>query len=92
VAVALAGDNRRHHAVEEIAVVADQQHRAGVIGQLLLQQVERLQIEIVGRLVENQQVRRAGEGAGQGEPGSLAAGQYADRGAGLLGRNRKSFM
>jgi hypothetical protein len=65
-AVALAGDNRRHHAVEEIAVVGDQQHRAGVIGQLLLQQVERLQIEIVGRLVENQQVGRAGEGAGPG--------------------------
>ena len=45
--------NGRHHAVEEIAVVADQQHRAGVLGQLLLQEIERLQIEIVGRLVEH---------------------------------------
>ena len=55
-AVALAGDHRRHHAVEKIAVVADQQNRTGVFGQQLLQQVEGLEVEIVGRLVEHQQV------------------------------------
>jgi pimeloyl-ACP methyl ester carboxylesterase len=58
--------------------VADQQHRADILGEPLLQQVERFQIEIVGRLVEYQQVRRLGEGASQGEPGVVTTGQHAD--------------
>jgi len=55
-AVALAGDNGRHYAVEKVAVVADQQNRPGVLGQTLLEQVEGLEVEIIGRLVEHQQV------------------------------------
>ena len=39
---------------------------AGILGQLLLQQVEGFQIEVIGRLVEHQQVGRAGEAASQG--------------------------
>jgi hypothetical protein len=38
--------------------VADQQHRAGVIGQLLLQQVERLEIEIVGSIGDPPRLRQ----------------------------------
>ena len=34
-------------------------HRAGIVGEHLLQQVERFEVEVVGRLVEHQQVGRA---------------------------------
>ena len=69
--------------------MADQQYRAGVFRQFLLQQVEGFQIEVIGRLVEHQQVGPAGEGTSQGEPGPLAARQYADRGASLLGAEQE---
>ena len=68
----------RHRPVEEVAVVADDQHRAVIIGDHFLQQVERLQVEIVGRLVEHQQVRAAGELARQQQPRALAAREAAD--------------
>jgi hypothetical protein len=41
--------------------VADDQHGAVIIGDHFLQQVERFEIEIVGRLVEHQQVRFAAQ-------------------------------
>jgi hypothetical protein len=78
---------RRTLFAEEVAVVADQQHRAGILGQPLLQQVEGL--EIVGRLVKHQQVGWPGEGAGKGKPSTLAAGQHADRGPGLRGAEQE---
>ena len=37
--------------------MADDQHRAVIVGDHFLQQVERLEVEVVGRLVEHQQVR-----------------------------------
>jgi hypothetical protein len=49
-----------------------------IIGDHFLQQVERLEIEIVGRLVEHQQVRRPGEFAREQQPRALAARQRAD--------------
>ena len=45
-----------HRPVEKVPVVADDQDRAFIVGDHFLQQVERLQIEVVGRLVENEQV------------------------------------
>ena len=65
--------------VEEVAVVADQQQRAFVVVQHVLQQVERVDVEIVGRLVEHEQVARLGERARQEQAVALAAGQGADR-------------
>ena len=72
-------ERHRHRPVEEVAVVADDQHRPVIIGDHFLQQVERFQIEIVGRLVEHQQVRCAREFARQQQPRPLAARQRADR-------------
>ena len=43
--------------VEEVAVVRDEHHRAGVVGQVLLEPVARRQVEVVRRLVHQQQVR-----------------------------------
>ena len=64
-------------------------HRAGIVGDHLLQEVERLEVEVVGRLVEHQQVRGRGERAGEHEAAALAAGERADRLAGLLRREQK---
>ena len=69
--------------------MADQQDRAGVVAQRFLQQVERVGIEIVGRLVEHQQVRGQGERTGEREAAALAARQLADRRARLLGREQE---
>ena len=56
--VALRHDHAADQAIEKIAIVADEQHRAGIIGQHVLEHVQRLHVEIVGRLVENQEIRR----------------------------------
>ncbi len=72
--------------------MADQDHRAGIGGDDFLQQVERLDVEIVGRLVEDQQVGRPGEDAREHQPRPLAARQVADRRAGLFGLEQNSFM
>src|SRR3712207_8060538 len=42
------------------AVVGDQQQRARVVGQRLLQLLDRGQVQVVGRLVEHQHVHPAG--------------------------------
>ncbi len=68
---------QRDSAVEEIAIVADDQHGTFIIRDHFLQQVECLEIEIVGRLVEHQQVRCLGEFARQQQPAALATRQHA---------------
>jgi hypothetical protein len=55
-------------AVDEIAVVADQQQRALIVRQQFLQQVERFEIEVVGRFVEDEEIRRLGQFARQDQP------------------------
>ena len=72
------------HVVEEVAVVGDRHHRAGVLLQEPLQPVDRLGVEVVGGLVEEQQV-----GVGQQQPAQrhaapLAARQRVD--VGVVGR------
>ena len=89
-AVAFRRDHAAHQAVEEIAVVADQQHGAGIVAEHVLEHVERFQVEIVGRLVEHQQVRRLGERLRQHQAAALAAGQLAERRARLLGAKTES--
>src|SRR5437667_181150 len=44
--------------VEQLTVVADQHQRAGEIRQTVLQHFQRRNVEVVGRLVEQQQVGR----------------------------------
>ena len=79
VAVAFDRDGAGDQPVEEIAVVADQQQRALVFGQHVLQQVERVHVEVVGRLVQHDQVAGLGEQLGQHQARALAAGQQAHR-------------
>ena len=68
-------DHGRHGAVEEVAIVRDEQHGARIVVDHLFQQVERFEIEIVGRLVEHQQVRGFRERARKREAAALAAGE-----------------
>ncbi len=53
--------------------MADDQHRAVIIGDDLLQQVEGFEIEVVGRLVEHEQVGLTGKLPSQQQPRPLAA-------------------
>jgi hypothetical protein len=78
VAVALEGQRVRRDAVEEPAIVADDHGAAGEIGQRVFQRAQRVDVEIVGRLVEQQQVGAGLEQLGQVHAVALAAGQRAD--------------
>ncbi|MPL74802.1 hypothetical protein SDC9_20621 [bioreactor metagenome] len=82
-AVALHRDRRRRDAVDEVAVVADQQHGAVIFAEDVLQQIQRLDVEIVRRLVEDQQVRGLRHDPRKQKPRPFAARQRADRRARL---------
>ncbi len=66
-------------AVEEVAVVGDDQAGAGPSSQEAFQPLQHLQIEVVGRLVEEEQIRVGEEGLGEGNAGLLAAAEAVDR-------------
>ena len=57
-----------HGSVEEVAIVADDQHRPVIIGNHLLKQVESFEVEIVRRLIEHEQIRVAREFLREEEP------------------------
>ena len=55
--------------------MADDEDRAVVVGEIALQPLDGRQVEMVGRLVEQQHVRLADQGAGQRRAPGLAAGK-----------------
>ncbi len=59
-------DDFGDHLVKEEAVVGDEHHGERVVGQILFQPVAGGEVEMVGRLVEQQQVRPAQQQLGQG--------------------------
>ena len=78
-AVALEGQDVGRDPVEEPAVVADDHGAAGEGLQAGLERPERVDVEVVGRLVEQQHVAARLEQLGQVDAVPLAAGQLADR-------------
>ncbi len=64
--------------VEKPAIVRDHHCAAREIEQCFLQRAQRLDVEIVGRLVEQQHVAAALEQLGQVQPIALAAGELTD--------------
>ena len=68
----------RHHAVEKIAIVRHQQQRALVPAQPLLHPLDGGGVQVVGRLVERQQLRPADERARQRHAPPLTARERAD--------------
>jgi hypothetical protein len=75
--------------VEKRRVVADQQHGPLEVDQQLFEQFQRLAVQIVGRLVEDQEVGGLGEELGQQQPVAFPAGEAADARLGPLGREKK---
>ncbi len=71
-------DDARGDAVEEIAVVRDKEARARVAAQEVLEPGDALGIEVVGRLVEDQEVGLLDERAAERDAALLAAGEVRD--------------
>ena len=65
------------HAVEEVPVVADKNQRAFELCQGPLQGIARPEVEVIRRLVEDQQVRVESRQPGKRRAASLAATQAA---------------
>ena len=65
--------------IEEIAVVRDHQHRARIADQPGLQPQHGIEIEVVGRFVEQQDVGAAEQRAGKVQPHAPAAGELGHR-------------
>ena len=82
-------ESLRDDVVEEGAVVRDEQDGAGVVLQRGLEELERLDVEVVGRLVEHQHVGGPGEEAGEEQAVALAAGKHAHRRIGAARREEE---
>jgi hypothetical protein len=72
-------EDLRDRVIEEPAVVRDDQHFAGEAEQELLQPGQAVEVEVVGRLVEQQHGRPREQDAGQQRARRLAAAQAAER-------------
>src|ERR1035437_4219714 len=64
-------------AVEEVAIVGDDDEGALVIGEVILQPVDAIEIEVVGGLVEEEERGSAEEGLGEEDADLLAALEFA---------------
>ena len=69
--------------------MADQNDRAGIVGNQFLQQIKRIEIQIIGRLVKHQQIGRLCQSAGKHRSGALAAGKLAHSSTCLLRREQE---
>ena len=65
--------------IENMAVVADNQQSAAIFFQMIFQPERSLQIQVVGRLIQQQNVRRTKQRRGQCQAHSPAAGKFAYR-------------
>ena len=77
-AVPLEGEDVGGDPVEEPAVVADDHGAAAEVEERLLEGAEHVDVEVVGRLVEEQEVAAALEQLGQVDAVPLAAGEVGD--------------
>ncbi len=65
--------------IEKIPVVGDQQQSAGISLQPLLQPQGGIEVEVVGRLIEQQQFRRTHQGLRQVQANTPTPGKTANR-------------
>src|SRR5262249_15976003 len=73
-AAAIEFEDPAGHVVEEIAVVGDDQDRAGIVAQMALEPTDGLGVEMVGGLVEQEQIRLLKKQPAERHPTPLAAG------------------
>jgi hypothetical protein len=71
-------DDARGHAVQEGAVVGDGHHAALEVDQQLLQPLDRVQVQVVGGFVEQQDIGLAHQRLGECDAFAGSAGQRAD--------------
>src|SRR5690606_26114521 len=71
-------EDRRGDAVEEVAVVGDDEAGAAELDDELFERAEGGDVEVVGRLVEHEQVRGVAQDLGEHHPRPLAAGERGD--------------
>ena len=64
--------------VEEVAIMADDDKRARILFEGFDEHIDRLDVEVVGGLIEDEKVGGGEEGAGQGHAALLATGEYGD--------------
>src|SRR5215213_9210477 len=76
--VALEREHVRADAVQEVPVVGDDHRAAREVEQRLLERAQRVDVEVVRRLVEEQHVAAALEQLGEMHAVALAAGELAD--------------
>ena len=69
-------DDAVHELVQELAIVRDHEDRAGVIFQIILKPEEGLEVEVVGRFVEDEEVGFLGEEAGEVGAHDPAAAEF----------------
>ena len=67
------------HVIHEVPVMANQQHRAPIGAEIILQPGNGLQVQMVGRLVQQQQIRLRQQHPCQTKPGTLTAGKQLGR-------------
>ena len=70
--------------IEEVAIVRDEDDRVGIGAKVLLEPVAGLEVEMIGRLVEQQQVRPSEQQLGERDPHLPAAGERFAGPAGVL--------
>ena len=71
-------EDARGQLVDKVAVVRDKHHRAGVLAQRFEQHVFGAHVQVVGGLIEEQEIRRTQQHARQGIAIALAARKHAD--------------
>ncbi len=86
-APAIEFDDAGRQPLQERAVVGDEEHRAGVIGQQRLEPGDGLDVEMIGRLVEQQQVGLGHQRARQQRAAAPPARQRVD---GRIGRQAQT--
>ncbi len=90
VAAAVEAENGVGDAIEQIAVVRDEDQGAGEFEQRFLQNLKRGDIEVVGGLVEDEHVGGLKHEAGDEDAGALAAAEALDRLIELLAGEQKA--
>src|SRR5690606_9811926 len=71
-------DDARRDALHERAIVSDEEHRAREARDLILEPLDRADIEVIGRFVQQQQVRSRDERASEGRPTPPSPGELVE--------------
>jgi len=69
-------DDAIGHSIEKLAVMRDQQQRPRIIAQPGFQPKDRVEVQVIGRLIEQQQIRAAHERLRHIQPHAPAAGEF----------------